>query len=140
MHERRPRIVITLALAGLLLAAGLISSPGLNPAIGPRSADATAGLGFAMPVPQDQIAHAPEMDSAAPQMAIPPKIKAKREKDLRKYRFEKMKDHAAELAKLSAALKEDLDKSNENILSLDVVEKAQEIEKLAKKIQSEAKL
>lgn len=130
----------TFMVGGLLLVAGLTTSPGWNSASTPRLSSRARGVGFTMPAPQNEISRAPMMVSAQPQMEIPPKLRAKQEKDLRKYRFEKLKDHAAELAKLSAALKEELDKSNENILSLEVVEKAEKIEKLAKKIQDEAKM
>jgi hypothetical protein len=53
--------------------------------------------------------------------------------------FEKMKQDAAELAKLTKSFQEDLENSNEHILSLKIVEKAQKIEGLAKKIAKTAK-
>jgi hypothetical protein len=45
----------------------------------------------------------------------------------------------AELAQMSAALQEDIGRSNEDELPLDALKKAQEIEKLAKKIQGRIK-
>ncbi len=66
-------------------------------------------------------------------------ITRKQKKDLLKMNFEKMKHDADELADLAKSLQDDLGKSNENVLSLDVVEKAEKIEKLAKKIKSSAK-
>jgi hypothetical protein len=81
----------------------------------------------------------PQGDLVIAQMNLPESIKDKQRKELRKYRFEKMKEHGDELAKLAKSLQEDLDKSNANILSLEVVDKAQKIEKLAKKIQEEAR-
>ena len=138
MLKDRRRIGSTLVLGGLLLVAGLTASTDLNPAIGPQMGP--GGLGLANLTPQHQTARAPAVSPASQQIEVPPKLRARQEKDLRKYRFEKLKDHAAELAKLSAALKEDLDKSNENILSIEVVGKAEKIEKLAKKIQDEAKM
>lgn len=140
MLKDRRRIGSTLVLGGLLLVAGLTASTDLNPAIGPQTGPLAGGLGFANLTPQHQTARAPEVSPASQQIEVPPKMRARQEKDLRKYRFEKLKNHAAELAKLSAALKEELDKSNENILSLEVVDKAEKIEKLAKKIQDEAKM
>jgi len=56
-----------------------------------------------------------------------------------KDRFENMKKHADELADLAKSLQEDLSKSNENVLSLKLVEKAEKIEKLARKIKDEAR-
>ncbi len=50
-----------------------------------------------------------------------------------------MKEDAKELAALATSLQGDLDKSNVNVLSLQVVEKAEKIEKLAKRIKSNAK-
>lgn len=67
-------------------------------------------------------------------------LTAKQKRDLGKYRFKKMKEHADELAMLAKSLQEDLDKSNANVLSLQVVVKAEKIEKLAKKIREEAKV
>ena len=63
----------------------------------------------------------------------------KRQKDLLKFNFDKMKEDADELAALAKSLQEDLDKTNENVLSLKIVEKAEKIEKLAKKIKSAAR-
>jgi hypothetical protein len=76
---------------------------------------------------------------ADPQVDMPEPLRVKQERALRKYRFDQMKKHGEELAKLANSLQKDLEKSNENILSLQIVDKAQKIEKLAKKIQEEAK-
>jgi len=56
-----------------------------------------------------------------------------------KANFEKMKHDAKELAALAKALQDELDKSNENILSLDIVDKADKIEKLARRIKGTAR-
>jgi len=56
-----------------------------------------------------------------------------------KSNFEKMKRDADELAALAKTLQEDLNKSNENVFSLRIVDRAEKIEKLAKKIRNEAK-
>jgi hypothetical protein len=69
----------------------------------------------------------------------PPDNARKRERDLLKQKFEKMKENADELADLAKSLQEDLNDSNENVLSVQVVQKAQKIEKLAKKIRSAAR-
>jgi cellobiose phosphorylase len=58
---------------------------------------------------------------------------------LLKDNFEKMKRDADELADLAKSLQEDLNKSNENVFSLGVVDKADKIEKLAKKIKGTAR-
>jgi len=63
----------------------------------------------------------------------------KQKRDLLKSNFEKMKRDAKELGDLAKALEEDLNKSNENVLSLDVVDKADKIEKLARRIKGTAR-
>jgi hypothetical protein len=68
-----------------------------------------------------------------------PPLSGKQKHDLLKANFEKMKRDAGELADLAKALQDELNKSNENILSLDVVEKADKIEKLARKIKGTAR-
>ena len=66
-------------------------------------------------------------------------LSGKQKRDLLKANFEKMKRDAGELADLAKALQEELNKSNENILSLDIVDKAEKIEKLAKRIKGTAR-
>lgn len=68
-----------------------------------------------------------------------PQITAKQRRELQKSNFEKTKHDADDLAALAKALQEELNKSNQNILSLQIVEKAEKIEKLARKIKDEAK-
>jgi hypothetical protein len=53
--------------------------------------------------------------------------------------FKKLKQHSQELAKLAKSLQNEVEKSNQNVLSLEIVKKAEEAEKLAKKIKEEAK-
>ena len=50
-----------------------------------------------------------------------------------------MKRDADELADLAKSLQEDLNKSNQNVFSLGVVDKADKIEKLAKRIKGTAR-
>ena len=66
-------------------------------------------------------------------------LKAKQKKAILKSNFEKMKRNAADLAVLAKSLQDEIDKSNENVLSLKVVEKAEKIERLARKIKEVAK-
>ena len=56
-----------------------------------------------------------------------------------KANFEKLKRDAGELAGLAKDLQEELNRSNENMLSLHVVEKADKIQKLAKRIKGNAR-
>ena len=66
-------------------------------------------------------------------------LTGKQKHDLLKANFEKMKRDARELGDLARALEEELNKSNENVLSLDIVDKADKIEKLARKIKGTAR-
>jgi hypothetical protein len=77
-------------------------------------------------------------DAQSIQESSPP-LSGKQKRDLLKSNFEKMKRDAGELATLAKALQDELNKSNENILSLDIVEKADKIEKLARRIKGTAR-
>lgn len=56
------------------------------------------------------------------------------QKKWNKERQAKLKADTDKLLQLSTELKQQVDKSNENILSLEVIKKAEEIEKLAKNV------
>ena len=56
------------------------------------------------------------------------------EKKAAKERVAALKSDTEKLVKLSTELKTYVDKSDENVLSLDVIKKAEEIEKLAKSV------
>jgi len=56
------------------------------------------------------------------------------EKKAAKERVAAIKSDTDKLLKLSTELKAYVDKSNENVMSLDVIKKADEIEKLAKSV------
>ena len=68
-----------------------------------------------------------------------PKPGEKRKKALLDDNFKKLKEHAQDLAELAKSLQAEIEKSNENVLSLEILKKADEAEKLARKIKSEAK-
>ena len=61
------------------------------------------------------------------------------EKKAAKDRVAALKNDTDKLLKLSIELKSYVDKSNENVLSVDVVKKAEEIEKLAKSVKDKMK-
>jgi len=61
------------------------------------------------------------------------------EKKAAKERVAALKSDTDKLLKLSIELKSYVDKSDENVLSLDVVKKAEEIEKLAKNVKDKMK-
>ena len=85
------------------------------------------------PFPTNPSFPAPPTVEEAP-IPMTPKQKEK----LVKYNFKKTQHDADQLFKLAQSLKENLDKSNSNILSVKVVHQASQIEKLAKKIRGEA--
>jgi len=58
------------------------------------------------------------------------------EKEANKQRQAELKRDTDKLLKLSTELKAYVDKSNENVLSLDVIKKADEIEKLAHSVKT----
>lgn len=60
-------------------------------------------------------------------------------KQLNKRRQQEIRDDTAKLFQLATELKAAVDKSNENVLSLDVVRKAGEVEKLAKQVKEKMK-
>ncbi len=63
----------------------------------------------------------------------------KQQKALLKHKFEGMKKDADEMAELAKLVQEDLNKATENELPLRVADKAEKIEKLAKRIKNTAK-
>jgi len=79
-------------------------------------------------------------NSAAP---APDPDRARIEKDMAKkanqQRQANLKRDTDQLVKLATELKEYVDKSNENVLSLDVMKKAEEIEKLAHSVKEKMK-
>jgi len=64
---------------------------------------------------------------------------ARRKRALAKANFDQMKHDTDQLADLARALQEELGRSNTNVLSLDAIDKAGKIEKLAKRIRGSAK-
>lgn len=80
----------------------------------------------------------PQSQSPSMQPENPSPLTPKQQREILKANYSKMKQDADELADLAKSLQDELNKSNENVLSLDVVEKADKIEKLAKKIKNTA--
>ena len=81
-----------------------------------------------------------EVQGLQPNMESPQiPVSDKQKREMLKANFDKMKRDAKELADLAKDLQDQLDKSNENVLSLGIVDKADKIEKLARKIKSTAR-
>lgn len=72
-------------------------------------------------------------------MDIPPEMQREMTKRMNKDRQESLKKDTDKLFQLATELKQSVDKSNENVMSLDVIRKADEIEKLAKQVKEKMK-
>lgn len=87
-------------------------------------------------LPADQI------PGAAPSAPISPeqeRMEHDRAKAINKERFESLKHDTDKLLELATELKQNVDRANENTLSLDVIRKADEIDRLAKQIREKMK-
>jgi hypothetical protein len=120
-------ITMTLTFLGLL---------GVPPCTNGQSVGQTQG-GF--PITQQQFPGQNRFPRQPPSPESLPKSNQKREKVLMDYNFKKLKEHAQDLAELAKSLQTEIEKSNENVLSLEIVKKAEQAEKLARKIKNEAK-
>ena len=67
------------------------------------------------------------------------RITAEMAKKAAKERVAALRHDTDKLLRLSVELKESVDKSNENVLSVDVIKKAEEIEKLAHSVKEKMK-
>ena len=76
---------------------------------------------------------APEVVNEQP-APEPPKGKGEGKKS----NLAKTKDDAAELSAVADQLRDELNKMNINVLSLDVIQKTEQLEKLAKKLKGDA--
>ena len=76
----------------------------------------------------------PQRQDNAPD--VPSDMQKNMEKKANEQRQAELKKDTDKLLKLSTELKQYVDKSNENILSLDVIKKAEEIEKLAHSVKT----
>ncbi len=106
----RPSTALSL-IAFLLMTASAFSAPRQNPPFGP-------------PPPKDEQRQQIEKDMA---------------KKANKQRQAEIRRDSEQLLKLATELKQYVDKSNENILSIEVVRKAEEIEKLAHSVKEKMK-
>lgn len=67
------------------------------------------------------------------------RMERERQKAMNKERFENLKKDTDKLLKLATELKENVDKSTKDTLSLEVIRKTNEIEKLAKQVREKMK-
>jgi hypothetical protein len=85
------------------------------------------------PPPMPRTFPPPDADEARDRLARDMEKKAAKE------RAAAIKSDTDKLLKLCVELKQSVDKANENVLSLDVIKKAEEIEKLAKSVKEKMK-
>ena len=89
---------------------------------------------------QQSVPHsAPEVNQPFDDDEARSRIAHDMEKKAAKQRVAALKTDTDKLLKLSLELKEYVDKSDENVLSLDVIKKAEAIEKLAKSVREKMK-
>jgi hypothetical protein len=81
--------------------------------------------------PQPPPISQPTIPTGEPGPSIPPNMQKEMEKRANAQRQADLKRDTDRLLKLSTELKDYVDKTNENVLSLEVMKKADEIEKLA---------
>jgi hypothetical protein len=98
----------------------------------------TCGPVLAAPAHEPEVAQATQLPRAAGEDPVEDESRRKFEHDQQKKaneeRFQKVKEDTEKLVQLSNELKEYVGKANEHTLSLDVVKKAEEIERLAKSV------
>jgi hypothetical protein len=71
-----------------------------------------------------------------PGPSMPPEVQKEMEKKANAQRQADLKRDTERLLKLSTELKDYVDKTNENVLSMEVIKKAEEIEKLAHSVRT----
>ncbi len=71
--------------------------------------------------------------------AVPPDIEKKMAKERATARYQSLKRDSETLLELATELKQYVDKSGEHVLSMDVIKKCDEIEKLSKSVRGKMK-
>ena len=88
-------------------------------------------------LPADQLPGA--APPSAPLSPEQERMEHDREKRMNKERFDNVKKDTDKLLELATELKQNVDRANEHTLSVDVIKKADEIDKLAKQIREKMK-
>lgn len=135
MMNTRRRFKQTQAHGGRRMAVALIAGTLFSALFG--ASPLAAQNGGLSTAPGAQITNPPPF-SGPPTMDFPRRTEKQKEA-LLKYNYKQMKKHADQLAALAQSLQKKIGQTDPNVLSLEVVEKAEKIEKLAKKIKNEAK-
>jgi predicted ATP-dependent endonuclease of OLD family len=130
--------------AKFLLAAGVTLLLGGAVVLRPASAAPVAVEPAAMKAPQPQYAQNRRalgalLQGQSPQDAFQKEMQDRMFKEANKKRQQDIKNDTDKLFALATELKAAVDKTNENMLSLDVIKKAEQVEKLAKKVKENMK-
>ena len=88
-------------------------------------------------LPPPRIQQGGPADNTPP--GVPPQFQREMQKKANDQRQAELKRDTEKLLKLSTELKEYVDKTNSNVLSMDVIKKAEEIEKLAHSVRVKMK-
>lgn len=81
----------------------------------------------------------PRMGQREQKDQLPKDIQDRMAKERLKNRYDSLKQDSEKLLELATELKQYVDKSGENVMSLDVIKKCDEIEKLSKSVRSKMK-
>jgi hypothetical protein len=128
-------------LRGVMLSWGLlITVTCLTPALAPaQSPQNTQSEGTVLNHAGGHRVLVPTPEGSDARADAPPLLSSKQRLSIMRANFEKSKSDAAELAALARGLREELNKPNVNVLSAQVINRAERIEKLAKRIREETK-
>ena len=92
------------------------------------------GFSFQQNPPSRQIPGMPPQEN--PEPSVPDKMQRDMDKKANEQRQADLKRDTEKLVQLSTELKEYVDKTNQNVLSVEVVRKAEEIERLAHNVKT----
>jgi len=130
-------MLIVLCSSPLALLAQARSQPSRrdNSSVSARSLVAQAGVPRQLELPQDATQpQDPQFGRERQKDPSEEKMEKEREKALNKQRQTNLQKDTDHLLQLATELKQYVDKTNEHTLSLDVIKKADEIERLAKSV------
>jgi len=96
--------------------------------------DVAGGGGCVATAPSDDDTATGALDDNG--LGIPQEMQKKMQKKANEQRQADLRKDTEKLVKLSVELKQYVDQTNENVLSLDVIKKAEEIEKLARSVRT----
>jgi hypothetical protein len=81
-----------------------------------------------------QLGRFPQVPSRSPRDPRATRMEREHLKRLNKERYEKLRNDTDKLLELATELKQEVDRADEGTLSLEVIRKAEEVEKLAKNV------